>query len=263
MPPGLTDTHAHLCSAEFAADLEAVLARASAAGVARVVAVGETLGDARRNLDLSARHAMIRPAAGLYPAILDPVQAEALHAFIRAHRPRLCAVGEVGLDFRVVEDDAGRELQREIFRGFVRLAAELDLPLNVHSRSAGRHAVALLIEEGAARVQLHAFDGKASSALPAVEAEYFFSVPPSIVRSRQKQKLVKHLPLGCLLAETDSPVLGPDPGARNEPANLPLSIRAIAEIKSLPEQAVAEAVSENAARLYGALDSPVPLRLDP
>jgi Tat protein secretion system quality control protein TatD with DNase activity len=72
-------------------------------------------------------------------------------------------------------------------------------------------------------------------------------------RMRQKQKLVKQLPLTCLLVETDSPVLGPEPGVRNEPANLPLAIRATAEIKSLPEQSVAEAVSENTARLYGAL----------
>jgi TatD DNase family protein len=251
MPHGLVDTHAHLCGAEFAPDLEEVLGRAAAAGVRAVVAVGETLADAARNLELSDRHPMVRPAAGLYPAILDPGQAEALHAFIRTHRPRLAAIGEVGLDFWVVPGEPERALQREIFRGFIRLACELDLPLNVHSRSAGRHAVAMLIEEGAARVQMHAFDGKASAAQPAVEAGYFFSIPPSVVRSRQKQKLVKHLPLSSLLVETDSPVLGPEPNVRNEPANLPLAVRAIAQIKSLPEQSVAEAVTDNTARLYG------------
>jgi len=86
-----------------------------------------------------------------------------------------------------------------------------------------------------------------------VEAGYFFSIPPSVVRSRQKQKLVKQLPLSCLLVETDSPVLGPEPAVRNEPANLALSVQAIAEIKSLPIQAVAEAVAANTTRLYGAL----------
>jgi len=83
-----------------------------------------------------------------------------------------------------------------------------------------------------------------------VEAGYFFSIPPSVVRSRQKQKLVKQLPLSCLLVETDSPVLGPEPVVRNEPANLALSVQAIAEIKSLPIQAVMEAVAANTARLY-------------
>ena len=159
----------------------------------------------------------------------------------------------MGLDHWAVKEEKERGIQREIFTEFIRLSQEIDLPLNVHSRSAGRHVVALLLEEGATRVQLHAFDGKASAALPAVEAGYFFSIPPSVVRSRQKQKLVKHLPLSCLLVETDSPVLGPEPGVRNEPANLPLAIRAIADIKSLPEQPVAEAVSENTVRLYGSL----------
>jgi TatD DNase family protein len=98
---------------------------------------------------------------------------------------------------------------------------------------------------------MHAFDGKASTALPAVEAGYFFSVPASIVRSRQKQKLVRRLPLSCLLLETDSPVLAPVPGERNEPANVKLALNAVAEIKELSVSAVAEAVTRNARRLYG------------
>jgi TatD DNase family protein len=249
----LIDTHAHLCAPEFAHDLGDVLSRAQAEGVTAVIAVGETPADAARNLELSRQHPMIRPAAGLYPTVLEPDQAEALHRFIRKNRSGLAAIGEVGLDFWMVKSDKDRELQKEIFRGFIALACGTDLPLNVHSRSAGRETIDLLIKAGANRVQLHAFDGRASTARPAVEAGFFFSIPPSVVRSRQKQKLVKQLPLSCLLVETDSPVLGPEPGIRNEPANLPFAIRAIAEIKSLPEQAVAEAVSENAASLYGAL----------
>ena len=153
----------------------------------------------------------------------------------------------------MIRGEKDRELQQEIFKGFIGLARELDLPLNVHSRSAGREAIDLLIKAGAARVQMHAFDGRASTARPAVEAGYFFSIPPSVVRSRQKQKLVKQLPLTCLLVETDSPVLGPEPAVRNEPANLMLSLQAIAAIKSLPIQAVMEAVAANTTRLYGAL----------
>jgi TatD DNase family protein len=249
----LVDTHAHLCSPEFDPDLAEVLARACAAGVGAVIAVGETLADAERNIDLAGHFPMVKPAAGLYPTFLDRDQAEKMHAFIRSRRAQLAAIGEVGLDHWAVKEENERDVQREIFTGFIRLSKEIDLPLNVHSRSAGRHVVAMLLEEGATRVQLHAFDAKASAALPAVEAGYLFSIPPSVVRSRQKQKLVKQLPLSSLLVETDSPVLGSEPGVRNEPANLPLAIRAIAEIKSLPEPSVAEAVSENTARLYGAL----------
>jgi TatD DNase family protein len=160
------------------------------------------------------------------------------------------AIGEVGLDFWIAGADADREVQREVFKQFIKIAGELDLPLNVHSRSAGRHAVAMLLENRAIRVQLHAFDAKVAAALPAVEAGYFFSIPPSIVRSRQKQKLVKQLPLSCLLLESDSPVLGPDRGQRNEPANALVALHAIAEIKDISREEVQEAVRENTWKLY-------------
>jgi TatD DNase family protein len=196
---------------------------------------------------------MIQPAAGLYPTHLDLQEAEALCAFIRRERSNLCAIGEVGLDHWKVKEDGEKEQQREIFRQFIELSRELDLPLNVHSRSAGRHAIALLLECGAPKVQMHAFDGKASTALLGVEAGYFFSIPPSIVRSRQKQKLVKQLPLSCLLVETDSPVLAPNPNERNEPVNVVIAIEAIADIKQVSKEEVVESIIENTRRLYGDL----------
>ena len=247
----LVDAHAHLCDPVFDPDRDEVLRRAAEAGVGSVILVGEDLNDARRNIELAEGNSMLKPAAGLYPAILDQAQAEDLQRLIRKERDRLVAIGEVGLDYWVVKEETDRELQREIFKGFIALSLELDLPLNVHSRSAGRHAVSLLLDCGASRVQMHAFDGKASAALPAVEAGFYFSIPPSVVRSRQKQKLVKNLPLSCLLVETDSPVLGPTPDERNEPANVRISINAIVEIKKVSEAEVIEAVTENTRRLYG------------
>ena len=214
------------------------------------------MADARRNIELADEHPMIFPAAGLYPTILDLDQAEQMHSFIRSERLKLVAIGEVGLDFWIVKEASQKEIQKEILNGFISLSKELDLPLNIHSRSAGRHAVALLLENGATRVQMHAFDGKASAALPAVEAGFFFSIPPSVVRSRQKQKLVKHLPLSCLLVETDSPVLGPEPSERNEPANISVSIKTIAELKNVNEREVIESVAENTKRLYGNILNP-------
>lgn len=247
----IVDAHAHICDPVFDADRAEVLRNAAAAGVGAVIGVGENIADARRNIELAARHPMLRPAAGLYPTILNLAKAEEMQTFIRNERSSLFAIGEVGLDFWIVKEDAEKQIQKEIFKSFIELSKELDLPLNVHSRSAGRHAVALLLECSAARVQMHAFDGKASAAMPAVEAGYYFSIPPSITRSRQKQKLVRHLPLSCLLVETDSPVLGPDPKERNEPANIVLSIKAIAELKNVKQQEVVETVAENTERLYG------------
>ena len=248
----LIDTHAHLCDPSFDEDRAAVLKRARDTGVVAVVSVSETVADFAKNLDLAGEFPeLVRPAAGLFPTVLDSTAADEVVAMARANSDRLFAIGEVGLDLWKVQDAAGRELQAEIFRRFVDLSIELDLPLNVHSRAAGRPTIDLLLESGACRVQLHAFDGRAAKALPALEAGFFFSVPPSVVRSVQKQKLVRRLPLDSLLVETDSPVLGPDAQARNEPANVTVVVRAIAELKNVSVADIEAAVTENTIRLYG------------
>jgi TatD DNase family protein len=249
----LIDTHAHLCASEFSVDLIAVLRRAQSAGVVRVIAVAESLSDARRNLKLAAAFpGMVAPAAGLFPTRLDQEEADSVLEFTHSHREAWIAIGEVGLDYWKVQDEQEREVQRQILGRFIAAALELDLPLNVHSRSAGHHTIDFLLRRGAERVQMHAFDGKASRALAGVEAGFFFSVPPSVVRSAQKQKLVRQLPLSCLLLETDSPVLGAKPGERNEPANTAIALKAVADLKGETEGKVAEAVYENTLRLYGA-----------
>jgi TatD DNase family protein len=250
----LVDTHTHLGDPVFDEDRADVLQRARLAGIEGVIVVSETLDEAERNLELAEEFpGRIFPAAGLFPTVLEPEQGRAIEDLLRRERDRFVAIGEVGLDYWKVQAADGRQVQREIFSRFIDLSVELDLPLNVHSRAAGRPTIELLIERGARRVQLHAFDGRAAKALPAIEAGFFFSVPPSVVRSPQKQKLVRRLPLENLLVETDSPVLGPDPEERNEPANARLSIEAIAELKGLSVASVEEAVAANTRRLYGAL----------
>jgi TatD DNase family protein len=245
------DTHAHMADPIFDADRPEVLARAEAAGVRPVIMVSESLRDAARCLDLAAAHKLLKPALGVYPSHIRGDQVDAVVALIRQHRDRLCGIGEVGLDYWIAKEEEERARQREAFGVFVELAREVDLPLNVHSRSAGRHVIAFLKERGASRVQLHAFDARASTALAGAEAGFYFSIPPSILRSQQKRKLVRALPVACLLAETDSPVLGPDADARNEPANILLAVRAIAEIKEMTEAEVRERLYENTLRLYG------------
>lgn len=246
----LFDAHAHLAAKEFAQDLPAVLARAREEGVCAIIAVGETLEEGRAILALADRHPLIKPAAGLYPTHLDPEAADAVVAFIRTHADRLVAVGEVGLDHWVVKEETERKVQAEILGKFVALSKELQLPLNVHSRSAGRHTVAFLRERGARNVLLHAFDGKAAAALEGVKAGYFFSIPPSVIRSAQKQKLVRKLPPECLLLETDSPVLGPEPTVRNEPKNVTVACQFVAGLKGVTPETIARITTENARRLF-------------
>src|SRR5262245_53665147 len=122
----LLDAHTHLSDPVFDPDRAEVLERAREAGVAAVVLVGETLADARRNLELAEQYpGVLLPSAGLYPTHLDRAEAEAMVAFIREHRSKLIAIGEVGLDHYKVEDDGDQEVQRNIFAGAIDLSLEL------------------------------------------------------------------------------------------------------------------------------------------
>ncbi len=246
----LFDAHAHMSDGAFGADLESVLRAATDAGVCGIVTVSEDLQDAQKILELAEKFPLLKPCVGLYPDILDLEAAEAVVAFIRAHQDRLVGIGEVGLDHWVVKEEKDWKIQEEIFARFIALGNELDIPLNVHSRSAGRHTLQFLKSQGARWVLLHAFDGKASTAQEGIEAGYYFSIPPSVVRSAQKRRLVRHLPLDHLLLETDSPVLGPDPAVRNEPKNVRIACEVVAELKGVSVEEVAAATMANARRLF-------------
>jgi len=248
----LCDTHSHLADPAFDGDRREVLARAARVGVAQIWVVGEGEEDNERVLRVCAEHpAPLRPCLGLFPGRGGLVEARAVADRIREERGRLAAIGEVGLDFRLEEDSRGRSLQEEVLALFARLSLELELPLTVHSRSAGRRTLEVLAAAGARRVIMHAFDGRAGRALEGARAGFHFSIPPSLLRSRQKEKMVRALPLESILLESDAPVLGPRPGERNEPANLPATVERISEIKGVTPAAVARAAAENLARLTG------------
>lgn len=183
----------------------------------------------------------------------DVLEVQPVLEFIREHAEQLVAVGEVGLDFspHVVGDSTSlREVQQSIFQQQIQLANELNLPVNVHSRSAGHYAIESLISNGAQGALLHAFDGKLSHALKGASADFYFSIPPSIARSPQKQKLVKGLPLDRLVLETDSPALGPERQSVNVPANIQISCDEIAKIKGVSVANVRQVTTENALKLF-------------
>jgi len=256
----MIDCHAHLALPEFDADRESVLGRALDSGVETVLVVGEDPEDDRRVLEVCGRHPkMLRACVGLHPdrfaetrAPPPPEAIEEVVELARRERERLWAIGEIGLDYYYVKSEERRALQRSCLERMAALGAELDLPLNVHSRSAGKYTLELLEAAGARRVLMHAFDGKAGHAQRAAERHGFvFSIPPSVVRSEQKRKLVRALPLEALALESDSPVLGPVAGERNEPANLLAALSVIAEIKAVTPDKVREISTDNARRLFG------------
>ncbi|XP_051042592.1 putative deoxyribonuclease TATDN3 isoform X5 [Phodopus roborovskii] len=239
--PGLVDCHCHLSAPDFNSDLDDVLEKAKKANVMALVAVAEHAGEFERIIQLSERYTgFILPCLGVHPVQeLSP------------EKPRSVTL-KVGLDFspRFAGTDEEKEEQRQVLIRQVQLAKRLNVPLNVHSRSAGRPTINLLREQGAEQVLLHAFDGRPSVAMEGVRAGYFFSIPPSIIRSGQKQKLVKQLPLSSICLETDSPALGPERQTRNEPCNISISAEFIAQVKGISVEEVREVTTQNALKLF-------------
>ncbi|XP_035416463.1 putative deoxyribonuclease TATDN3 isoform X7 [Cygnus atratus] len=257
MAAGPLDCHCHLAAPCFHPDVAAVVRAAEEAAVVALVVVAEQAAEFRRVMELSERFpGFVFPCLGVHP--IQEVSPEEQRSvtlkdlddalpLIELYKDKLVAIGEVGLDFtpRFASTDEQKEEQRQVLIKQIELARRLDLPLNVHSRSAGRPTINLLKEQ----VLLHAFDGKPSVAMEGVKAGYYFSIPPSIIRSEQ-QKLVKLLPLESICLETDSPALGPEKQVRNEPKNIYIAAEYIAKIKGIPVEEVIEVTTQNALKVF-------------
>nr|XP_012637097.1 putative deoxyribonuclease TATDN3 isoform X2 [Microcebus murinus] len=240
---GLVDCHCHLSDPDFDHDLDDVLEKAKKANVVALVAVAEHSGEFEKIIQLSERYSgFVLPCLGVHPVqglSLEDQRSVTLKdldvalPIIEHYKDRLLAVGEVGLDFspRFAGSDEQKEEQRQVLIRQVQLAKRLNLPL------------------GADKVLLHAFDGRPSVAMEGVKAGYFFSIPPSIIRSNQ-QKLVKQLPLTSICLETDSPALGPEKQVRNEPQNISISAEYIAQVKGISVEEVIEVTTQNALKLF-------------
>ncbi|XP_069787432.1 putative deoxyribonuclease TATDN3 isoform X5 [Narcine bancroftii] len=258
---GFVDVHCHLAAQDFQTDIDEVIEQSKKAGILALVAVAENAGEFERLIELSEKYSgFVLPCLGVHPVQGNPPQEQ--HGasledlqdalpLIQKYKERLLGIGEVGLDFtpRFASTEIQKNEQKNVFIKQIEIAKQLDLPLNVHSRSAGRPTINLLKEQGAQKVLLHAFDGKPSVAMEGVKAGFFFSIPPSIIRSEQ-QKLVKQLPLESICLETDSPALGPVKQIRNEPKNISISCQYIAQIKGLSVENVMEVTTQNAIKLF-------------
>lgn len=246
----MIDTHAHLGDSCFDEDFDEVVVRAQSAGVTHCVVVGEHPREAERIQAIRARWpewAMC--GLGLFPAMFTEADITTFDALAESYS--WDCIGEVGLDTWIVREASDRAWHEEVFRHVVRTAIRKDIPVNVHSRNTGLRVVEILRELGAKKVHLHAFDAKGSTVELGVEAGFYFSIPASVIHSPQKQKLVKRVPLEQLLLETDSPVLGPDRGSRNEPMNVKIALDVSAQIKDMTPEALERVTDENALRLYG------------
>jgi TatD DNase family protein len=251
----LVDTHAHLHDGEFAADLDAVLARARAAGVAAIVTIGTDRETNAAAVALAGRHPEIFAAVGIHPHdAADAVDAdfEAMAALARS--PRVVALGEMGLDF--FRNLSPPEIQRRVFRRQIELARRLSRPVVVHCRDAHAETLAILEEERVGEVGgvMHCFSGNVPVAKRCLDLGLAISLagPVTYKNARALPEVARFVPEDRLVVETDCPYLPPTPhrGKRNEPAYVALTAAFVAELRGADPEALAAAMSDNAARLF-------------
>jgi len=252
----LTDSHAHIYGNEFSADFDAMLARATAAGVRTIIAVGADLESSRMAVALATGHENIYAAVGIHPHDAQGVT-EADYAAIEALATgcgKVVAIGEIGLDF--YRDRSPRLDQEQVFRRFIHLAAKLSLPIIVHDRYAHERIMAILREEDASRVGgvLHCFSGDAAMAAECVALGFYISIPGTVTYpgNHALHEVVRQTKIEDMLLETDCPYLTPVPhrGKRNEPAYVRLAAEKVATLKGLTLADVARITTRNTARLF-------------
>jgi TatD DNase family protein len=253
----LIDSHCHIDGHEFDGDRGEVLARAAAAGVGRVIAVGTgpSLERIARAPALAEREPAVFAAAGVHPhdaARIEPDWWPGLERMAR--HPRVVAVGETGLDYHY--DHSPRDAQREAFRRHVRLARAAGKPVVCHVRDAHADTLEILSEEGAAEVGgvIHCFTGGPADARAyvALGMHVSFSGIITFKTAGEIRAAVKEVPLDRILVETDSPYLAPIPlrGKRNEPAFLVHTAAAVAAAAGVSPEVLAEAATTNTSRLF-------------
>lgn len=253
--PLITDSHAHIYGPDFP-DLDAVIERAAAAGVGRIIVVGADLESSREACRVAAGREGIWAAVGIHPhdaAGVDDTTVEEIRHLV-TNNPKVVAIGEIGLDF--YRDRSPRDSQEEVFRRFIRLARELSLPVIVHDRDAHDRVMAILREEKAGETGgvLHCFSGDAALARECVALGFFVSIPGTVTypANEQLREVVRQTKIENLLLETDCPYLSPVPhrGKRNEPAHTRITAEKVADLKGLSLDDVARITTLNAERLF-------------
>ena len=256
----LVDSHCHLDFPDFAAEREAIVARARSAGVETMLTIATRLDEFDAVRAIAEAHNEIWCSVGVHPheakdhTALLPQQLVALAA-----HPKVVGIGETGLDFHY--DLSPRDIQERVFRTHIGASRETGLPLIVHARVADGEVADILDEERPPPGVMHCFSSGRALAEAALELGFYISVSGLVTfrNAEELRAIVRDVPLDRLLVETDAPYLAPVPyrGKRNEPAFVAATAAAVAELKGIELHHLAAITSENFFRLFGKASAPV------
>jgi TatD DNase family protein len=253
----IIDTHCHLADAKFRDDVETVIARASAAGVAQMISVGAigAIENDRMTVEIAERHENIFAAVGVHPHDAKDCTAERI-AQLRelAASKKVVAIGESGLDFHYMHSPPAA--QEASLRAHLSLAAELDLPIVIHCREAEHRLVEIVRETGIPPRGgvIHCFTGDINEAREFLALGFCISFSGIITfkNSAAIREAAAIVPDDRVMVETDSPYLAPDPyrGKRNEPAYVTRTLEILANLRHIDPAVLGAQVIKNATRIF-------------
>ena len=252
------DTHTHLDQEEFDADRDEVVARATAAGVETMIAVGTTAAASEKCVGLAEAYECVYAAVGLQPNyVAEAAPGDWDRVVALLDRPKVVALGETGLDRHW--DFAPFDLQQDYFDRHLRLAQSRDLPVVIHMRDCGADIVAMVADassRGPIRGVMHSFTGGDDLARQCIDLGLYISFAGMVTykKSDALRSVAGLIPADRLLIETDSPYLSPHPLRkirRNEPSHLVHTAACLADALGKPRDALAGETSANARRCFG------------
>ena len=244
------DTHSHLNFPQFEPDLPSVVERARQNKVSDILVVGTDAGSNRKAVRIASEY-KLWAALGLHPSDIEtdnPVL-PGIKEFLP--NDRVVAVGEIGLDYACAVD---RSRQITAFRSFLETAKSLGLPVIIHSRDAAEDTLNVLRQAGSTKGVWHCFSGDVKLAEEVLVLGFLVSFTANITYRKNEalRKVVRTVPIERLLLETDCPFMPPEGkrGKRNEPANIPLLAKEIADIKQTSIEEIAEKTYNNSCALF-------------
>ena len=252
----LIDSHCHLDFPDFAGELDAIVARAQSAGLARIVTISTRVKRHGEVLAIAERFPDVYCSVGTHPhhahEELDVATDELI---VRTRHPKVVAIGEAGLDHHY--DLSPRDAQEQGFRNHIAAARLTGLPLVIHSREADEDMARVLEEEtgkGAFPAVLHCFTGGAELARRAIALGLFISFTGILTfkKSDDLRAIAQGLPADRILVETDAPYLAPGShrGKRNEPSYVVETAKVLAQTRGVTPDEIARQTTENFFRLF-------------
>jgi TatD DNase family protein len=252
----LVDSHCHLDFPDFANELDAVVARAGAAGIGRIVTISTRVRRHAELIDIAERYTEVFCSVGTHPHQAheegDITTADLIE---RTRHPKVVAIGEAGLDYHY--DYSPRAAQEQGFRRHIAAARETGLPLVIHAREADDDVARILEEEtgkGAFPAVLHCYTGGRELAFKAVALGLYVSFTGILTfkKSDDLRAIAADLPIERIFVETDAPYLAPGKfrGKRNEPAYVVETAKVLAEVRGLGFDDIVRQTTENFFRLF-------------